>query len=100
MICSSVRSNFVSFLYVTLSPPCELPVELHMQIGGGISALTTELSSSGCSGEIAAERSKWDILFPVGQRLGCDFVRTAVKGALSQPCILVLSKGSVTPEES
>lgn len=55
MICSSDRSNLVSFLSVSLSPPCELPVESRVQMGGGISAFTMALSSSGCCGEIAAE---------------------------------------------
>lgn len=103
MICSWVRSNLVSFLYVTLSPPCELPVESHMQIGGGISALTTDgaeqqwlLWGDCCRTGL----SRWDVLFPAGQRLGCDFVRAAVNGAVLQPWVLVLSKGSVTPEES
>lgn len=55
MICSSDRSNSVSFLSISLSPACELPVESRMQVGSGISALTTGLNSSGCSGKIAAK---------------------------------------------
>lgn len=55
MICSSDRSNLVSFLSVSLSPPCEPPAESRMQVGGGISAFTMELNNSGCSGETAAE---------------------------------------------
>lgn len=87
MICSSDRSNSVSFPSVSLSPPCALPVESHMQKGGGISVLPAELNSRGCTGEIAAQLDSPNLtwIFSVGQNLGCDFVKTSVKGALLQP---------------
>jgi len=64
MICTSDGSNMVSFLSICLSPPFELPVESHMLMGGGISALTTDHNSSSCSEEdcCRAGVSKFDIV--------------------------------------
>lgn len=42
MICSSARSNSVSFLSVSLSPPGAVP---HRKVGGGISVLPAQLHS-------------------------------------------------------
>lgn len=83
MICSSDRSDSVSFLSVSLSPPGALP---HTQMGGGTSVLPAGLDSRGCSGEVSAQLDSPNLtlIFMVGQNLGCDFGKSAVEGALLQ----------------